>query len=300
MATVVFKDLFSKQSTAYLKFRPTYPPELYHYLSTLTGEHDLALDVATGNGQAAIGLSNHYKKVIATDASPNQIANAVAKSNITYKVLKAELNEGELLENGFEKSSFDVITVACGAHWLKHDIFNQTVQWLLKPHGVYAIWGTVRPFFDCLPLDSALDRYYTVAVAQYASPELQHTAQRYLTIPFPFREVFANEHTNERPSFKMQLEWSFEQFLGELIFHKRLGGHLFWATVVDMISFSQKVFSGRLSSSSRIQTTTALSGINPLVEFEPIFKDAWGPIESKRKLTVEIFMRIGYPIAKDT
>ena len=51
------KDYFSQQSHSYLKYRPTYPPELFQYLSKYLKSGELVWDCATGNGQAAISVS---------------------------------------------------------------------------------------------------------------------------------------------------------------------------------------------------------------------------------------------------
>ena len=64
-----FKDHFSTQSSAYSRYRPGYPAELFQYLASLTAEHELAWDCATGSGQAALALTPLYSKVIASDAS---------------------------------------------------------------------------------------------------------------------------------------------------------------------------------------------------------------------------------------
>ena len=75
------KDLFSKQSDLYAKYRPTYPKELYDYIVSFVKEKDVAWDCATGNGQAAGVLANYFKKVIATDISAAQIERAIRKEN---------------------------------------------------------------------------------------------------------------------------------------------------------------------------------------------------------------------------
>src|SRR5665647_507612 len=85
-----FKDLFSTQASDYAKFRPHYPTELFHYLSTLPKHQNLAWDAGTGNGQAATALAKYFKHVIATDPSEKQINEATPKENITYKVESAE------------------------------------------------------------------------------------------------------------------------------------------------------------------------------------------------------------------
>jgi hypothetical protein len=54
----------------------TFPGPLFAYLASLASAHDLAWDCATGNGQAALGLTPHFDAVVATDASQEQIARA--------------------------------------------------------------------------------------------------------------------------------------------------------------------------------------------------------------------------------
>ena len=84
------KDLFSKQSDLYARYRPTYPKELYEYILSFVKEKNTAWDCATGNGQAAVVLADHFKKVIATDISAAQIDKAIKKDNIEYSVCSAE------------------------------------------------------------------------------------------------------------------------------------------------------------------------------------------------------------------
>jgi len=64
-----FKDYFSDKSEDYSKFRPQYPAELFSYLASVTPHHQCAWDCATGSGQAALGLTHHFSKIIAIDAS---------------------------------------------------------------------------------------------------------------------------------------------------------------------------------------------------------------------------------------
>src|SRR5438876_2545940 len=71
-----FKDHFSKQAADYAKFRPRYPHELFEYLGSVAPSRQLAWDCGTGNGQASFGLATAFDRVIATDGSEKQIANA--------------------------------------------------------------------------------------------------------------------------------------------------------------------------------------------------------------------------------
>ncbi|KAM1406497.1 hypothetical protein ACFXTH_001160 [Malus domestica] len=69
--------LFDKQADLYLDSRPAYPKEWYSKLADLTPHHSLAWDAGTGNGQAAIGVAEHYKQVIGTDVSESQLQRAM-------------------------------------------------------------------------------------------------------------------------------------------------------------------------------------------------------------------------------
>ena len=111
-----FKDNFSAQSDLYVKFRPTYPLELYEFLSSLVNGRDLVWDCGTGNGQAARHLKAYFKKVIATDPSEQQIRNCIPENGIEYRVEKSE-------ESSLSTGSADLITVATALHWFNFDKF---------------------------------------------------------------------------------------------------------------------------------------------------------------------------------
>ena len=85
-----FKDHFSKQSRAYSRYRPGYPPALIAWVAAQAPDRRLALDCATGNGQAAIALSDHFERVLALDGSLSQLRNAAAAPRVTYVAATAE------------------------------------------------------------------------------------------------------------------------------------------------------------------------------------------------------------------
>ena len=103
------KDLFSKQSDLYARYRPGYPKELYDHILSFVKNKNIAWDCATGNGQAAVVLADHFKKIIATDISPEQIEKAKAKDNIEYLVCPAE-------STPFDENTFDLVTVVQAYH----------------------------------------------------------------------------------------------------------------------------------------------------------------------------------------
>ena len=57
--------LMSLQAAAYSAFRPTYPADLYEHIYKFADlqRFDLAVDIATGSGQAASVLAKRFKKV---------------------------------------------------------------------------------------------------------------------------------------------------------------------------------------------------------------------------------------------
>ena len=85
-----FEDHFSLQAGDYARFRPTYPPELFAYLASVAPGRRLAWDCGTGNGQAALELVRHFDRVVATDASVEQLARALPHERIEYRVERAE------------------------------------------------------------------------------------------------------------------------------------------------------------------------------------------------------------------
>ena len=74
----------------YADFRPHYPAALFEYLATLVPRSATVWDCAAGSGQAPLDLAARFGKVIATDASAEQIASATPRANVEYRVALAE------------------------------------------------------------------------------------------------------------------------------------------------------------------------------------------------------------------
>src|SRR5438046_8672445 len=107
-----FKDHFSGHAADYARFRPNYPPQLFNYLASISPEQELAWDCATGNGQAAVGLAEHFAKVIATDASARQIESAQPHPSISYGIAPAEAS-------GIDAESVDLSLAAQALHCIE-------------------------------------------------------------------------------------------------------------------------------------------------------------------------------------
>ena len=64
--TMVFGD----NADDYRAFRPHYPDALFAWLASAARQDRLAWDCGAGSGQAALGLSRHFTRVLATDPIP--------------------------------------------------------------------------------------------------------------------------------------------------------------------------------------------------------------------------------------
>jgi SAM-dependent methyltransferase len=196
-----FKDRFSTQASEYARFRPHYPRALFQYLAEIAPGRTQAWDCATGNGQAAIALAEFFERIIATDASEEQIANADAHERITYRVATAEKSE-------LPPASVDLITVAQALHWFERYAFYAEAKRVLKPNGVLAVWCynlfRISPEIDRLVAD-----FYRETVGPFWDFERELVETEYATIDFPFDELAP-------PAFHMEAEWTFDQVLGYL------------------------------------------------------------------------------------
>lgn len=195
------KDNFSTQAKAYAQYRPYYPPDMIAYIVSLTGNHSMALDVATGNGQVAVALSGYFDTVCATDISEKQLQNAAPAPNVVYKTGRAE-------ETGFNESAFDLITVAQAIHWFNFDAFYKEVYRILKPSGLLAVMG-YGLFSTNADTDRILNHFYYDITGPYWDTERRYLDENYTTIPFPFKELEVQKFTN-------RFTWTFEQLTGYL------------------------------------------------------------------------------------
>lgn len=196
-----FKDHFSTQSSSYSKYRPEYPKELYRFLSDQCAERALAWDCATGNGQAARGLSEYFNYVHATDASEAQIKNAHGNDNVNFQIANAS-------NSGLEDSSVDLITVAQALHWFDLDAFYKEVKRVLKPGGILAVWS-----YQNLEIDHEIDplilHYYNNVVGDYWPKERSHIEDKYVLLDFPFTKL-------KVPCFTMTVTWTLDHLIGYL------------------------------------------------------------------------------------
>ena len=207
---MAFHDHFSAVAAGYAAFRPGYPDALFAELARLAPARDTAWDCATGSGQAAVGLARHFRTVIATDASAEQIAAATRHERVTYRVAPAETS-------GLAEHSVRLVTVAQGLHWFDIPRFFSEVKRVLSPGGLVAVWCYGLPTLHDA-IDGIVGAFYAQEVGPYWPPERALVEARYRTIDFPFEEI-------ELPEFRMEADLSLEGFAGYLRTWSAVAGH---------------------------------------------------------------------------
>lgn len=196
-----FKDHFSSISKNYHIHRPDYPDNLFSYLNSQVSQHDVAWDCATGNGQCALKLSTFFSKIIASDASTQQIKQSSHADNINYIVATAEYVP-------IRANCADLITVAQALHWFDIEAFTKEAARILNSEGVLAVWSynllNINP-----DVDTVINQLDKNILKNYWPPERALVENQYATIHMPFTEL------TTKP-FQMEVEWSLGQLIGYL------------------------------------------------------------------------------------
>lgn len=196
--TAGFADHFSLHAAEYAKFRPRYPAVLFHYLAVHSPGTRLAWDCGTGTGQAAAGLAERFARVVATDPSASQIANARPQPRVEYRV--------SMYDSGLDAGSVQLVTAAQALHWMDIDAFVGEARRVLQPGGVLAAWCyslcRIEP-----RIDEMVQFFYQVTVGAFWPPERRLVNDGYRTIALPIDEL-------DVPPFEMVADMTLPQFVG--------------------------------------------------------------------------------------
>ncbi|MES2937600.1 MAG: class I SAM-dependent methyltransferase [Pseudomonadota bacterium] len=192
-------DHFSRVAAGYAGGRPGYPEALFDWLAARCEQHELAVDVGAGTGQAALPLARRFRRVIATDLSAEQLANATAAPNIDWRVAVAE-------DTGAGAQSADLVTVAQALHWFDLGKFWPEVRRILKPGGLVAVWTYGVLEVGDPQVDGCVQSFYWNRVHPYWPAGREHVENGYAKLSFPFAQEAV-------PPFAMECRWTLDQFL---------------------------------------------------------------------------------------
>lgn len=189
---------FSSWARLYAQARPTYPAALFEYLAGLCRRREVAWDCATGNGQAALGLADHFGRVVASDQSLDQIREAVAHPRIAYRVATAEWS-------ALPDASLDLVTVAAAIHWFDLEAFYRELTRVSRDGGVAAAWSYHAAHMGS-EVGEVLRSFYVDVVRPYFPPGFELVDDRYAAIRLPGTAITA-------PRFWMEADWDSDQIL---------------------------------------------------------------------------------------
>jgi SAM-dependent methyltransferase len=196
---VTFKDHFSGHARSYSDFRPHYPREVVSFLATIAPREGTVWDVGTGSGQLAGALGAAFARVVATDASEEQLRSAGPAPNVDYRIEPAE-------RSSLPDGSVDLVTVAQAAHWFDLDRFYAEVRRVARPGAAIVLLG-----YELMTIEPRIDRivewFYKPVVGEFWPPERSHLETSYRNLAFPFEPI-------EAPFLELVHEWNRDQVVG--------------------------------------------------------------------------------------
>jgi len=204
-----FKDHFSEIAAAYAAHRPSYPTALVDFLARLAPARRLAWDAGCGSGQLSVLLAGPFGRVVATDASPEQIARTAPHPKVEYRCARAEAS-------GLTGRVVDLATAAQAAHWFDLPAYYAEVRRVTRTGGIIALvsYGVLEADAD---LDRIIQPFYRHVLASYWPPERRHVDEGYRSLPFPFEEL-------EAPALEIRLDWRLAELVGYVGTWSAVGG----------------------------------------------------------------------------
>ncbi|MFD1539113.1 class I SAM-dependent methyltransferase [Nonomuraea guangzhouensis] len=133
--------VFDSVADAYDAGRPTYPDEMYHALSEVSGIQlagATAVDVGAGTGILTRALRARGSRVIAVDAGSEMLARLLSKA--TDDGIAALLADGNALP--LTDGVADLVTYAQSWHWLDPVVSIAEARRVLRPDGaIVGCWN---------------------------------------------------------------------------------------------------------------------------------------------------------------
>ncbi|MEX2181510.1 MAG: class I SAM-dependent methyltransferase [Gemmatimonadaceae bacterium] len=200
MSEPTFADHFSGHASAYAAYRPRYPATLFEWLTSVVPGTEQAWDVGTGSGQVAHGLVTRFARVVATDPSAAQVAQAAPHPRIRYAV--------SAYESGLPDASAQLVAVGQALHWFDLDAFFAEARRVLQPRGVVAAFAYAHSRVTP-EVDRWVREYHDVTLRDLWAPEHHLIHQGYRSLQLPLDEIAA-------PAFELCEQWTLAQYGGFL------------------------------------------------------------------------------------
>jgi SAM-dependent methyltransferase len=194
-----FKDHFSQAGASYAAHRPSYPAALASFLAQVAPRSEVAWEAGCGSGQLSVLLGARFSRVVATDASREQIGHAAAHPNVRYALARAEAC-------GVASGVVDLAVAAQAAHWFDLPAYYAEVRRTARSGAVVAL-ATYDLVRIAPELDRVVDRFYSEVLGSYWPPERRHVENGYRALSFPFAEIAA-------PPLEMQARWGLADLVG--------------------------------------------------------------------------------------
>lgn len=199
-----FHDHFSDRAAAYAQCRPVYPLALARALGELCDRREACWDVGCGSGQMSALLASQFDRVLATDASAEQLAHVPALPNIEFRCEPAH-------RASLPDHSVDLIVAAQSAHWFDLRGFYREALRVGRSRAVLALVCYPRMTLGD-ELDRIVDPFYSGVLAAHWPPEREQVDAHYRTLYFPFPELAPS------PALalvrEMRASWTADEFLG--------------------------------------------------------------------------------------
>src|SRR3989449_1636343 len=173
-----FEDHFSEIAAAYAAHRPSSPAALVDFLARLAPETRLAWDAGSGSGQLSVLLAGPFDRVVATDASAEQIARAAPHPKVEYRCAPAGVS-------GLPARVVDLATAAQAAHWFDLPAYYAEVRRVTRPGGIVALisYGVVMAGAD---LGAGIPPFFPGGLASYWPPPRRPVDDGYRSLLFSF------------------------------------------------------------------------------------------------------------------
>ncbi len=151
---------FDTVASAYEKFRPSYPDELYEMIFNYTAlnESCYAVEVGIGGGQATLPILKTGCNLTAIEYSKelSKLCKEKFKEYPNFSVLTNKF-ENTLFEN----NKYDLVYSATAFHWIAESIGYEKVFSMLKSGGAFARFANhPYPAKDNLPLFEEIQKIY--------------------------------------------------------------------------------------------------------------------------------------------